>query len=267
MADETGFFRFDTNIDGVVSDIEGGFRRLNSALSKPLRLNAADLGVNSQELQTTFARLESQLVQGQQRIRELFSQRRAGLIDSKAFDREVRGAIMGSLGSIPTMLADGLAKVPKSVAATTPAKLYATTLAQDFVSTLGAELDRGLANAGGKVRSVDRFQSLLGEMVPRIEANPLGLGTKTTSDLAYYSARVRAEQLIKENLSYESTIRTKADAMGLGPMVTQILDVEGRRYETETGGGLPVLRAPRRPRCSAHAWPRSRRPWPARGCR
>lgn len=190
-AGETGFFNFGTNADQVAADIAGAMGRINSTLSQPLR--AADLALDIGGLGKTFTGLEAELKSGQARVQQAISQFGRGAIDAKTLHSEVRGALQTSVGNIPQIMADTLAKAPTATFNRAPIREIAGTAANDYVNAFKQQL----AQAGISIPAA--LQQTINKSLAGVEANPVNFGGETTP-LANLTNRLRAENLLAQQI-------------------------------------------------------------------
>ena len=179
-------FYFDTNIDNVAADIAGALQRINAELAQPLRAPA--LAANTAELGQLGTRLEQQARAGMDRMRAALA---SGMDPREAF----RQNISETFGAIPRIMADEMAKVPTTVAMSTPVGKLASEAGRAYVnelrSTIARESPRAFEAIKGTRFPVNQLRSL--------ERAPAAFGSSDLDPRSYYTAQARAEAIIRKD--------------------------------------------------------------------
>lgn len=236
MAEEIAFFQFRNNADQTAADIAAAMQRINQSLSKPLSDHALSLNIGG--LGQTFARTEAELAAGKERINKLLRQLGTGTISRGDFDQRVRQEIQGTVGKIPTIMADAMAQAPEAVAMRTPAVQLAGQFATEFRKSLVNELRSNRGLAGGALKGA---QFRLSDIdLSQFTTRPVAYGDETSA-LNNLINRVRAENLVRQDPT-GITGRPTAKATGMEALFDQIrkdsvveVGEEGRKVFIDPG--------------------------------
>lgn len=244
MAEETAFFRFDTNAEQIAGDIRDAMSSINRSLSEPLKLSTGQLAADTAGMEQSFRRLYSELEAGKGRLTNLVGQLGSGLIDRPTFDRQMKESIGGTVGRIPQILADTLANAPTATATRAPVQAIARQVANDYVSTLLGEVRDNRDLAGGLLKGVRFDPRQFRSSVQGVAENPVAYGSETTR-MAELINRLRAENLVAKDLYGVNSKQENASGFGrlTGPIrENQIEFGENGDTFTPTPGLVEELR-------------------------